>query len=109
MSVTYPKVLQKATRLFWHLTLAVSRAHEPQRRRSGATVLVVKGALYIFLGLNRLSLPGRPMLEHSVEYGQQLMHTGRQGHFFDLARGKEPLVKSFDLRVVARGHEGPHV
>src|SRR5207247_6480245 len=33
------------------LTLAVSRAQWPQRGTSGATVLVVKGALYIFLAL----------------------------------------------------------
>ena len=30
------------------LTLAVSRAQEPERGTSGATVLVVKGAWYIF-------------------------------------------------------------
>ena len=49
------------------------------------------------------------MFQHRIENGQQLMHTRCQGDFFDFPRGEEPLVKRFDLRVVARGHEGPHV
>ena len=49
------------------------------------------------------------MLQHGVEYGQKLMHTRRQGHFFDLPRREEPFVKGFDPRVVTRGHEGAHV
>ena len=93
----------------WRRTLAVSRAQWPQRRRSGATVLIVKGALSIFLVLYLLRLPGCPMFQHSIENGQQLMHTRGQSDFFDFPRGEEPLVKNFDLRVVARGHEGPHV
>jgi len=68
--------------------------------------LVVKGALDIFLVLNLLRLPGRPRLAHSVEDGQQLMHTGRQGHFFDLSRGEEPCVKGLHPWVIARGHAG---
>jgi hypothetical protein len=71
--------------------------------------LVVKGALSIFLALDLLGLPGRPMRQHGVEHRQERMHTGRQGDFFDLPRGEQPLVKGFDPRVVARGHEGPHV
>src|SRR5438309_11468092 len=66
--------------MFWVVsessrTLAVSRAQEPERRRSGATVLIVKGALYIFLALHLLGLPARPMLQHGVENRQELMHT----------------------------------
>ena len=76
---------------------------------SGATVLIVKGALYIFLALHLLGLPRRPMLQHGVENSQQLMHARRQGDFFDFPRSKKPCIKGFDLRVVARGHEGPHV
>ncbi len=49
------------------------------------------------------------MLQHGIENGQQLMHTRRQGDFFDFPRGEEPLVKRFDLRVVARGHQRAHV
>ena len=49
------------------------------------------------------------MLQHGVENRQQLMHIRRQGDFFDFPRGEEPFVKRFDLWVVARGHEGPHV
>src|SRR5439155_15478574 len=88
-----------------HLTLRLSRARKPQRRRSGATVLVVKGALYIFLALHLLRLPRRPMLQHGVKNSQQLMHARRQGDFFDVPRREEPFVKDFDLRVEARGHQ----
>ena len=49
------------------------------------------------------------MFQHSIEHGQQLMHARCQSDFFDFPCGEEPLVKCFDLRVVARGHEGPHV
>ena len=49
------------------------------------------------------------MLQHGIEHGQELTHTRCQSDFFDFPRGEEPFVKSFDLRVVARGHEGPHV
>src|SRR5712691_6687844 len=62
-----------------------------------------------FLVLDLLRLPGRPMFQHGVEYGQKLMHTGRQGDFFGLSRSQEPFVKGFDPRVVARGHKGAHV
>ena len=48
------------------------------------------------------------MFQHSIENGQKLPHTGRQRDFFDLSRGEQPLVKSFDPRVVTRGHEGAH-
>jgi len=91
------------------ITLGLSRAWKPQRGTSGATVLIVKGASYIFLVLHLLGLPGCPMFQHSIENGQQLMHTRCQSDFFDFPRGEEPLVKNFDLRVVARGHESPHV
>jgi hypothetical protein len=37
---------------------------------SVATVLIVKGALYIFLVLDLLWLPGRPRLQHGIENGQ---------------------------------------
>src|SRR5574341_877915 len=76
---------------------------------SGTTVLVVKGAWYIFLALDLLRVPGRPMFQHRVQYGQKLMHTGCQGDFFDLPRREEPFVKGVDPRVGARGHQGPHV
>ena len=39
--------MQRAMKLgMLTLNAAVSRAQEPQRRRSGASVLIVKGALY---------------------------------------------------------------
>src|SRR5882724_1440168 len=34
MSVTYPKVIQKATRLFWHLTPGLSCCRKPERGTS---------------------------------------------------------------------------
>ena len=91
----------------WCRTLRLSCARKPQR--SVATVLIVKGAFVYFLVLYLLRLPGCPMFQHSIENGQQLMHTRGQSDFFDFPRGEEPLVKNFDLRVIARGHEGPHV
>src|SRR5712691_2603942 len=91
------------------LTLALTCCRKPERRRSRATVLIVKGALYIFLGLHLLRLPGRPMLQHGVENCQELVHTRCQGDFFDFPRREEPLVKGFDPRVVARRHEGAHI
>jgi hypothetical protein len=48
------------------------------------------------------------MRQHGVEDGQKLLHTRRQGHFFDLPRREEPFVKGCDLRVVTRGHAGAH-
>src|SRR5438128_3697736 len=95
--------------LSWSRTPAVSRAQWPQRGTSGATVLVVKGAWYIFLALHLLGLPRRPMLQHGVEHSQQRMHARRQGDFVDFPRRKQPCIQGFALRVVARGHEGPHV
>jgi hypothetical protein len=68
-----------------------------------------QGALYNFLALDLLRLPGRPMLQHGVEDGQKLTHTGRQGDFFDLSRGQEPFVKGFAPRVVTRGDQCAHV
>ena len=94
---------------FWQPNAGGEPRQEPERGTSGATVLVVKGALSIFLVLHLLRLPGCPMFQHSIENGQQLMHTRGQSDFFDVPRGEEPLVKNFDLRVGARGHEGPHV
>src|SRR5712691_812543 len=54
------------TTLAWlkNLTPRFRRRQWPKRRRSVATVLVVKGALYIFLALDLLSLSGCPMLQH---------------------------------------------
>jgi len=48
------------------------------------------------------------MRQHGVEKRQELLHTRGQGDFFAFPRGEEPRVKSVALRVVARGHEGPH-
>ena len=48
------------------------------------------------------------MLQHGIENGQQLMHARRQGDFVDFPRREEPLVKSFALRVGARGHQCAH-
>src|SRR6266852_1838706 len=90
-------------------TLAFSCCRKPERRRSVATVLIVKGALYIFLVLHLLGFPGRPMLQHGIENGQKLMHARRQGNFFDFPRREEPFVKDFDLRVKACRHERAHV
>src|SRR5207244_3588243 len=56
-------------------TLRFRRRQWPKRGTSGATVLIVKGALYIFLALHLLGLPARPMLQHGVENRQELMHT----------------------------------
>src|SRR5262245_52204820 len=76
---------------------------------SGATVLIVKGAWYLFLALHLLGLPWRPMLQHGVENCQELVHTRCQGAFFDFSCGKEPLVKHFNLRVETRRYECTHV
>ena len=59
----------------------------PHTIESRATVLIVKGAFVYFLALHLLGLPGRSMLQHSVKYGQKLMHTCRQADLFDLSRG----------------------
>ena len=48
------------------------------------------------------------MLQHGVENGQELVHTGCQGDFFDFPCGEQPFVKDFDPRILARGDEGPH-
>src|SRR5947208_13142854 len=78
-------------------------------RYERSNCLDCQGGLVYFLALHLLGLPWRPMLQHGVENGQELVHTRGQGDFFDVPRGEEPLVKRFDLRVVARGYEGPHV
>jgi hypothetical protein len=49
------------------------------------------------------------MLQHRVENRQELMPTGRQGHFFHLSRSEEAVIKGFDPRVAARGHKGAQV
>src|SRR5439155_21581945 len=84
------------------LTRGFRRGGQRERRKSRATVLVVKGALYIFLALHLLRLPRRPMLQHGVKNSQQRMHARRQGDFFDVPRRAEPFVQDFDLRVEAR-------
>ena len=90
------------------LTLALTCCRKPQRGTSVATVLIVKGALYIFLVLHLLGFPGCPMLQHGIENGQKLMHARRQGDFFDFPRREEPCVKDANLRVKARGHQRAH-
>ena len=96
------------TRFKRRLTLALTCCRKPERGRSVATVLVVKGAFVYFFALDLLGLPGRPMPQHGVAYGQKLVPTGRQGHFLALPRGEQPLVKGFDPWVAARGDEGSH-
>src|SRR5262245_33185451 len=81
--------------------------------KAGATqersnCLGCQGALSIFLTLDRLPLPGHPLLQQGVEAGQKLTHPGRQGNFFALARGPEPLVKGFHRWVKARGYKRAH-
>ncbi len=49
------------------------------------------------------------MLDHSIENGQQLVHAGGQCDLFHLPRRQEPLVESFDDRVVSGCHQGGHV
>src|SRR5712691_5115009 len=88
-------------------TLGFTCCRKPQRRRSGATVLVVKGSWYIFLAPDRLGVPGRPMLQQGVEHCQELLQTGRQGDFLDLPRSEKPLVKDFAAWVAARGGAWP--
>ena len=79
-----------------------------EARHERSNCLDCQGGLVYFLVLHLLGLPGRPMLQHGIEHGQKLMHTRGQGDFFDFPRREEPLVKDFDLRVVARGHERAH-
>src|SRR5262247_4760297 len=68
-----------------------------------------QGCLVSFLVLDLLGLPGRPMLQHSIEHRQQLTHTRRQSDFFAFPCRKQPLIKSFDLRIKACRHECTHV
>src|SRR5207245_865235 len=91
------------------LTLALTCRRKPKRRRSVATVLVVKGAWSIFLVLHLLRLPGCPRCQQSMEKGPQLRHTRGQSDFFAVSCGEEPRGKRCALRVVARGDEGPQV
>jgi hypothetical protein len=37
-------------------------------------------------------LPGRPMLQHGVKYGQKLMHTCRQADIEQVLREKKPFI-----------------
>ena len=76
---------------------------------SGATVLIVKGALYIFLALNLLRLPGRPMLQHGVENRQELVHARREGDFLDFTSGQQTLVEGPNHWVETCRHERAHV
>ena len=49
------------------------------------------------------------VLHHRVEDDQQLAHAGGDGHFLGLARGTQALVEVPDHRIVADGHQLPHV
>src|SRR5215510_7494600 len=74
------------------------------RPMAGATwersnCLGCQGCLVYFLVLDRLGLPGRPMLQHSIENRHQLMHTRRQSDFFDFPCSEQPLIQGFDLRM----------
>src|SRR6266478_8506020 len=90
-------------------TPGLRRRQWPERGTSGATVLIVKRPLYIFLALDLLGFPGRPMLQHGIENGQKLMHARRQGDFSDFPRREEAFVKDSDLRVETCRHERAHV
>ena len=78
------------------LSEATHLAHDERRRSPAAgsrsearaeQLSWLSRGLVCFLTLDRLGLPGCPMLQHSIEYGQKLMHTGCQGDFFHLAHG----------------------
>src|SRR6266571_2090268 len=101
--------LQETPSLSWRENAAPQPRPEAAATQERSNCLGCQGALYVFLALDRLGLPGRPMLQHSIEDGQKRMHTGRQGDFFHLSRSQEPFVKGFDPRVVARGDTGAHV
>ena len=49
------------------------------------------------------------VLHHRVEDHKQLAHAGGEGHFLGLACGTQALVEVPDHRVVAGGHQRPHV
>ena len=60
-------------------------------------------------GLGVLVLPGRAVLEHGVQDGQQLAHAGGQRHLLRLPGRQETLVEISDDRVVAAGYHRSHV
>jgi hypothetical protein len=67
-----------------------------EARSERNNVLLSRGLVY-FLALHLLGLPRRPMFQPSVEH-QQLVHTGRQGDFFDLPR-RAAARQNFDRRL----------
>jgi hypothetical protein len=56
-----------------------------------------------------LHVPGCLVLAHGVEDRQELAHAGRQRYLLGFARGAQALVKGFEHRIIADGHEGTHV
>ena len=49
------------------------------------------------------------MLEHRVEYDEQLAHASCEGQLLRLTSGQQPLVEVPDDRVVAAGDQRSHV
>src|ERR1700752_4545995 len=88
-------------------TLQAPLAATATQERSNC--LGCQGWLVYFLVLDLLGLPELPMLQHSIENRQQLMHTRRQSDFFDFPCREQPLIKGFDLRVKTGRHERAHV
>ena len=56
-----------------------------------------------------LHVPGFLVLDHGIEHRHELAHTGRQRHLLGFACGAQALVKRFEHRMIADGHEGTHI
>ena len=91
------------------ITLRFRRGEQPQRRRSVATVLIVKRALGMLCAWHRLHVPRLLVSCHGIAHRHELTHAGCQRHLLGFARGAQALGKGFEDRVIANGHEGTHV
>src|SRR5262245_24689065 len=83
MNVTYPKVIQKATQLFWHLTPGLSRCRKPQRRQERRLLAVGSRPLILIEAPSSAYHSGMLSLgnNHSHEEETSCASTPRNTHF----------------------------
>ena len=75
----------------------------PRPSTSSATVLSCQGCTY-----EQIRVPMIIISDHDIEDGEQLAHTGSEGHLLGLASGTQTLVEGSNHRVEAGGYESGH-
>ena len=92
----------------------VNRVPEQQHSSDHATeersnCLDCQGSLVCYALGTSWTCHGFWCLTMALKMVQEFAHAGRQRNLLGFARGAQALVKGFEHRIIADGHEGTHV